>query len=192
MGHSPTYQQQPHRGKYIQRMKPQLTLILLAFLLGPATTHAQKLVDRRDQATGWYVPVNMRITANGGDAKTVNVQVYKDNALVNEMRASKDKFTLNLDLENTYTVILNKEGYRTKSVYINTHVPEKRVEYPSYDCKMDLEPVDRFTHADPFFMDFPSAIVRWDDKAMGFMPQMGYITDIQAKMAMLRAQMDPR
>lgn len=173
-------------------MKLQPTLLLSALLLAPAIAHAQKLVDRRDQATGWYVPLNMRITANGGEAKAVNVQVYKDNSLVNEMRASKDKFTVNLDLENAYTVVLNKEGYRTKSVYINTHVPEKQVEYPAYDCKMDLEPVDRFTHADPFYMDFPSAIVRWDDKARGFMPQMGYITDIQAKVAMLRAQMDPR
>ncbi len=172
-------------------MQPK-AIILLAFLAAPFFVQAQKLVDRRDQATGWYVPVKFRVTAQGANSKRVNVKIYRDNTLVHDIPGTKGKFTVNLDLENHYTVMLEKEGYRSKSISIDTHVPEQRVQYPMYDCTMDLEPEDRFTHADPFYMDFPSALVRWNDEAQEFAPQMEYVRHIQGKMAMLRAQMDPQ
>ncbi|MBK9060279.1 MAG: hypothetical protein IPL81_10540 [Flavobacteriales bacterium] len=56
---------------------------------------------------------------------------------------------------------------------------------------MNLEAADKFTHSDPFYMDFPGAIVRWNDESHGFMPSMGYLTDIQSKIGMLEAQMIP-
>lgn len=173
-------------------MKPQTILLLAVLAAAPAFTQAQSLVERRDQATGWYVPVKMRVTTNGAKAKTVNVQVYMENELIHEIPGSPGNFTLNLDLEHSYTVVLAKEGYRSKSMFINTHVPEQRVAYPMYECFMDLEAEDKFTHSDPFYMDFPGAIVRWDEAAQGFTPQLGYLADIQSKMAMLRVQMDPQ
>ncbi|MCC6839880.1 MAG: hypothetical protein IT230_06955 [Flavobacteriales bacterium] len=156
----------------------------------PLLVHAQKLVDSRDQATGWYVPVKVMVTAQGSPAEQVDVQVYKENTLIHEIPGSKHKFTVNMDLENTYTLVLRKEGYRTKSVMINTHVPNDQVEYPEYACNLDMEPEEWFAHADPFYLDFPGAVVHWDDKTESFMPQMNYLADIQSKVAMLRAQMD--
>lgn len=173
-------------------MKHHAALILIALLALPFQATAQKkLVENRSQATGWYVPVKFKVTAQGARAKGLGVKVYKDNQLLHDIIGAKDKFTLNLDLENGYTVILSKEGYRSKSVHINTHVPEQVVQYPAYECTMNLEPADHFTHSDPFYMDFPSAIVRWNDASQGFMPQQDYLRDIQAKMAMLQVQMDP-
>ena len=119
------------------------------------------------------------------------VQVYQDNELLQEIHSKKGKFTLNLDLDNTYTFVLNQEGYRPKSVFIDTHVPVKQVQYSEYACYMNLEAADKFTHSDPFYMDFPGAIVLWNDESHGFMPSMGYLTDIQSKIGMLEAQMIP-
>jgi len=180
----------PEPGQFHTNMK--YTAILLALLTAPTLSQAQKFVESRDQATGWYVPVKFRVTTEGTDAKRVDVAVYKDNELLHEIKRAKSKFTLNLDLDNTYTVILSKEGYRPKSVFMNTRVPDQEIRYSEYACNMNLEAADKFAHSDPFYMDFPGAIVRWDDEAHGFMPRMDYLTDIQSKIAMLQAQMAPQ
>ncbi len=164
---------------------------LIALFVAPAFCHAQKLVESRDQASGWYVPVNLKVTAGGSKAKNLVIQVYQDNELLQEVHSKKGKFTLNLDLDNSYTFVLNQEGYRAKSVLIDTHVPVKLVEYSEYECFMNLEAADKFTHSDPFYMDFPGAIVRWNEEAHGFMPSLGYLADIQSKIGMLEAQMLP-
>lgn len=168
------------------------TLLLLTLFFAPCFVQAQKLVETRDQATGWYVPVKFRITAEGGDPKNVDVKIYKDNELVHEIVRAKSKFTVNLDLDNAYTIVVIKDGYRTKSVYMDTRVPEQQVQYSAYECAMNLESADKFKHSDPFYMDFPGAIVRWNDKSAAFMPKMDYLTDIQSKIAMLQAQMSPQ
>lgn len=167
------------------------TLLFLTLFMAPSFTKAQKLVESRDQAKGWYVPVLFRVTAEGSDPKTVNVLIYKDNELILEIARAKSKFTVNLDLDNAYTIVLSKDGYRPKSVYMDTRVPEQQVQYSAYECRMNLEAADKFKHSDPFYLDFPGAIVRWDDKTAGFMPKMEYLTDIQSKVAMLQAQMAP-
>ena len=145
---------------------------LIALFATPTFCHAQKLVESRDQASGWYVPVKLQVTAEGTKAKNLAVQVYQDNELLQEIHSKKGKFTLNLDLDNTYTFVLNQEGYRPKSVFIDTHVPVKQVQYSEYACYMNLEAADKFTHSDPFYMDFPGAIVRWNDESHGFMPSI--------------------
>lgn len=164
---------------------------LIALFLAPAFCHAQKLVESRDQASGWYVPVNLKVTAAGTKAKDLTAQVYQDNKLLQEIHSKKGMFTLNLDLNNTYTFVLSQEGYRPKSVFIDTHVPDKLVQYSAYDCFLNLEAADKFLHSDPFYMDFPGAIVRWNDAAHGFSPSLGYLADIQSKIGMLEAQMVP-
>ena len=168
------------------------TLLFLTLFIAPTLSQAQKLVESRDQATGWYVPVKFRITAEGTDPKKVDVKIYKDNELLHEIVKAKSKFTINLDLDNAYTIVLSKDGYRTKSVFIDTRVPDQQIQYSAYECRMNLESADKFKHSDPFYLDFPGAIVRWDDKAAGFLPKMAYLTDIQSKVAMLQAQMSPK
>jgi len=153
---------------------------------------AQSPVESRDQATGWYVPVKFKVTAEGADAKRVQVQIYRDNELIQEIPNARSKFTVSLDLDNTYTVVLNKEGYRSKSLFMDTGVPEHQIQYSAYACTLNLEAESKFMHSDPFYMDFPGAIVRWDDEVKGFMPQLAYLTDIQSKIAMLQAQMTPQ
>jgi hypothetical protein len=165
------------------------TMIILA--AGNSICHAQKLVDERDQATGWYVPVNLKVTVERGKAGRVDVALYKDNKLVQEMQAKKGAATLNLDLDNTYSFVISQEGYRPKTVVVDTHVPAQQVEYASFPCFVNLEAADKFVHSDPFYLDFPSAIIRWDESVQSFAPNTGYVADIQSKIGMLQAQMSP-
>lgn len=175
----------------MERKMKNTAFTLIALFMAPAFCHAQKLVESRDQASGWYLPINLKVTAEGAKAKNLAVQIYQGNELLQEFRSKMGKFTLNLDLDNTYTFVLDQDGYRPKSVFIDTHVPVKQVQYAAYDCFMNLEAADKFTHSDPFYLDFPGAIVRWNDEAQGFLPSMSYLADIQSKIGMLEAQMLP-
>lgn len=173
-----------------ERMKAFLsTLLLIAGSTGAC--HAQKLVDERDQATGWYVPVNLKVTAERGKAKDVEVTLYKDNTLVKSFQARKGEATVSLDLDNTYSLIVEQDGYRAKTIVVDTHVPAQQVEYAAFPCFVNLEAADKFTHSDPFYLDFPGAVIHWDDEIKGFIPSVKYVTDIQSKIGMLQAQMSP-
>ncbi|MBK9060280.1 MAG: hypothetical protein IPL81_10545 [Flavobacteriales bacterium] len=62
---------------------------LIALFATPTFCHAQKLVESRDQASGWYVPVKLQVTAEGTKAKNLAVQVYQDNELLQEIHSKK-------------------------------------------------------------------------------------------------------
>lgn len=166
---------------------------VFALAMASAThCHAQKLVDSRDQAEGWYVPMQVKVTAERGKAKELHVQLYKENAMVQNFTSNDGKFMVNLDLDNSYTIVLEQGGYRPKSICVDTHVPAQQVVYQAIACPVNLEAADKFTHADPFYLDFPGAIIRWDNSVQGFMPQSNYVADIQSKIGMLQAQMSPK
>lgn len=167
-------------------------LFALALAL-PTSAQVRKtsLVDHRDQASGWYLPVHGRVTANGGDTKDLLVKVYRDNQLIGELTTKRGRFSLELDLENHYSIHVEKTGYQPKLVMIDTRTPDEDVVYPAYDCFMNLEPSDKFTHSDPFYLDFPSAVVRWHKDQGAFLHSNHYLTDIQVKMAFLQAQASP-
>lgn len=168
----------------------QAALAILTLIGIPVICPAQ-LVNSRDQATGWYVPATVKVTLEGAKAKDLDVIIYKDNKQLQKLKVEKGRFTLNLDLDNAYTLVIQKAGYRNKSVYMDTHMPKDQVSYAAYQCTINLEAADKFTHADPFFLDFPGAIVRWDKQVQGFQPNAQYLADIQSKMGMLQAQMVP-
>jgi hypothetical protein len=169
------------------------TLLLVTLSATGLVAQAQgKLIDRRDQADGWYPPVICNVMANGGKTDSLSITVFKDNTIVQELAPARKKSAvqLDLDIDAQYTVRVRKEGYREKLIYVDTHLPADQVEYRAYTCHVNLEPMDRFTHADPFYLDFPSSIVRWSEEKKTFDHNDEYLTDIQVKMALLGAQID--
>lgn len=173
-------------------MEPKQFIIALCLSLTTGAAFAQsKLVDRRDQASGWYLPVEGKVTASGANTQDFSVLVYKDNTLLGEVKPKHGKFLLELDLNQVYSVRLRKEGYQEKLITIDTSIPDQQVQYPAYPCVVNLEPADKFAHSDPFYLDFPSALVRWNAEMQGFYHSSAYLTDIQVKMALLAAQVSP-
>src|SRR5690606_24282213 len=132
-----------------------------ALLVGGAVcTHAQgRLVDKREQAEGWYLPVQGEVTVEGQRTSDFDVTVYRDNEEMGKIKADKKgRFNLELDIDRGYTLMISKPGYQNKMIYLDTALPEGLVTYPAYDCFVNLMPVNA-TNIDPFYTDFPSAIV---------------------------------
>lgn len=176
-------------------MRTLSTLLILALATSASAQKEgkeKKLVESRDQAQGWYLPVKGNVTFSGAKAGDFTITVFQDNKEIGQVKASKKgAFNLELDLDNYFAVRISKEGYQDKLVYFDTHMPEQQVAYPPYVCNLNLEPSDKFKHSDPFYLDFPSAIVRWNEELKGFYHNEGYLSDIQVKMALLQAQVEP-
>ncbi len=158
-------------------------LSFAAFLFATASFGQSKLVDRRDQAEGWYVPVHGQVMIEGKKADGYQVILYKENVELGKLEADKKgRFELELDIDAAYAIRIVKDGYQEKFVNVETTLPKDLVKYPAYECTVSLQKVAS-QNIDPFYTDFPSAIVRYNEELGGFYHSEHYLTHIQTKLA---------
>jgi hypothetical protein len=158
-------------------------LSLASLLLTTASFAQGKLVDRRDQADGWYVPVHGQVLIDGKKVDGYQLVLYKDNAELGKLQSDKrGRFELELDIDAFYMVRIIKDGYQEKIMAIETKLPEGLVKYPDYECTVSLQKTAS-TNIDPFYTDFPSAIIRYNEELGGFYHSEHYLTHIQTKLA---------
>jgi hypothetical protein len=140
-----------------------------------------KLVDSRDQAEGWYVPVVGQVLVGGKGETACTVELYKGNSSLGLVPVKKKgQFEVNLDLDGQYTIRVRKEGFATKMILVDTSLPKEQVTYPGYECFIALAPKKAAGEAG-FYDDFPSAIVRWDSEMGGFYHSENYMAHMQEK-----------
>ena len=159
------------------------SIVLIALLANTAAIGQGKLVDRRDQAEGWYLPVHGQVLIDGQKATDYKLVLYKDNVELGKLDSDKrGKFELELDIDAMYTLRIMKDGYQEKMVNIETVLPKDLVKYPDYACTVSLQK-DASTNIDPFYTDFPSAIIRYNEELGGFYHSEHYLSHIQTKLA---------
>ncbi|MBL7952309.1 MAG: hypothetical protein JNM62_11390 [Flavobacteriales bacterium] len=141
------------------------------------------------QEPATQMPLLVSVTANGSDCGQFNVVLFKGNQRVAELPPTKHSaFQLDLDLNEHFSVRVEKQGYRDKTISIDTHVPEGAFTDEPIAYTLDLEPLDRFVHADPFYLDFPCGLIQWDHETARFDHSEPYLADIQLKIALLATQ----
>ena len=159
--------------------------LVSAFASGSMLAQAKtkgKLVDRRDQAEGWYVPVHGQVTVDGKKADSFEMILYKDNVELGKLEGKNGRFELELDIDQFYTLRITKQGQQEKMLYFDTKLPADLVKYPDYECYVNLQaPLADGT--DPFYTDFPSAIVRYNEVMGGFYHSEHYLSHIQTRLA---------
>lgn len=155
---------------------------MITGLLLASAVVAQQPSDR-------FLPVAVNVMANGVAGEQFSVTLFKDNEEVTRLLPSKHSaFQFALDLDSYYAIRITKEGFREKLVYVDSHLPEGVEKYDAYECVVNLETADRFDHSNPFYLDFPSALVRWDNEKQSYDHSDQYLDDIQMKIALLSAQ----
>lgn len=155
----------------------------LAFLASCTAFAQRTLVDSRDQAEGWYLPVHGEVSVEGKPVEDYKVMLYKNNESLGEVPVGKSGiFELELDIDQMYTVRVLKEGYQEKIMNIDTTLPKDLTKYPDYECFINLQPT-MAEGVDPFYTDFPSAIVRYSEEMKGFYHSEHYLTHIQTRLA---------
>ncbi|MEO8066879.1 MAG: hypothetical protein ABI599_04220 [Flavobacteriales bacterium] len=163
-------------------MQHTRTLLLLSSTLLGAALAAQQPNDR-------FLPVVVDVLVNGEAGEQFTVTLFRDNEEVTRLLPSKHSaFQFALDLNAYYAIRITKEGFREKLVYVDSHLPEGVEKYDAYQCVVALETADRFAYSNPFYLDFPSALVRWDATKHSYDHSDEYLDDIQLKIALLSAQ----
>jgi len=158
-------------------------LSICSFLFAPTVFGQGKLVDSRDQAEGWYVPVHGQVLIEGEKADDYKVFLYKENAQLGEVASDKrGRFELELDIDAAYTLRIMKDGYQEKMVFIDTNIPKDLIKYPDYECTVSLQK-NASPNVEAFYTDFPSAVVRYNEELGGFYHSEHYLTHIQTKLA---------
>ena len=171
---------------------PRNTLLLLfsLCLALPAAAqeqNAQKkkkkgVIESREQADGWYLPVKGEVTIDGKKANGVSVKVFKENAELGSFPVKKGRFSVELDLDAVYTLYIGKEGYQNKMIVVDANLPRETVQYPAYQCYVKLETEGQALPGDPFFTDFPTAIIRYNKELGGYYHSEAYLEDINNKL----------
>lgn len=158
-------------------------ILLFAVGISSLMFGQRKLADQRDQAEGWYLPVHGQVLMNGKQAGGTDMVLYKDNKEVARTRTDKrGRFQLQLDIDHQFTLRILKDGYEAKMLYIDATLPPDLVTYPDYELFANMIPVNA-KNIDPFYSDFPSAIIRWNEEMGGFYHSDHYLTHIQTKLA---------
>jgi hypothetical protein len=164
------------------RFTPAAVLVLVSMTVTTVASAQGKLVDRRDQAEGWYVPFHGHVMVDGKGAEGVEATLYKDNTLIGPVAIKKNgTFELNLDIDQFFTVMLKKSGFQNKMIYVDTTLPQDLVTYPDYEYYVTLMPQEA-RNIETFYTDFPSAIIRYDAEMKGFYHSENYLTHIQTKL----------
>lgn len=162
-----------------------LPWLLFACALGLTTlaNAQQRLVDERGQAEGWYLPVHAQVLVDGKRSSDYLVTVHRDNVELERVQVDKrGRFSLQLDIDQTYTIRITKDGYEAKHLMVDTSLPPDLVSYPDYELFVNLIP-GAATNVDPFYVDFPSVIVRWNPDMGGFYHSEHYYTHIRTKLS---------
>lgn len=165
------------------------SLLFIALVASTQTFAQSNIVQSRDQAQGWYLPVFGQIFENGEKCEGATVKVYIDNEELGSFPTTKKgAFRLELDLNNFYTIEVTKPGSLAKRISVDTHMAESIVNYPAYDCFVNLTAEDAVVGADMDYFDFPAAIVRYDGEQGGFYHSEHYLAHITDKVENAIAQ----
>ncbi|MBL7962465.1 MAG: hypothetical protein JNM31_01350 [Flavobacteriales bacterium] len=133
------------------------------------------------------MPVDGRVKVDNGRTKPtdITVKVFKDNTELTSFAIQKGRFQVELDMGTQYALLISKPGYKSKLILVDTNVPVEVGRYPAFPCQVDLEPENALTGGDPFFEDFPNAIIRYSTEFGGHAPSPVYATHIRARQGSL-------
>ncbi|MEM7291745.1 MAG: hypothetical protein AAF412_15480 [Pseudomonadota bacterium] len=138
-----------------------ITLLVLTFLVFDSTAQLAKV--------NGGLPVVGLVTQEGKRCKDALINVYDGNKLVNQFQTEKNgRFQLLLHTDKYYTIEVIKDNYVTKRVAFDTDMGNRRIDIPVYECDLDIVPQALFAGIDIDDLDFPMAIVSYDQGSRTF------------------------
>jgi hypothetical protein len=157
-------------------------LVLLAILaLSAVFAFAQDAVQ--------CLKVKVRPTVDGKTAEGVNIRLYLDNNEMLRVDSTDERYAVFvLERDKNYTIEVSKEGRFTRRVSISTRMPEELETGPLFKYVMDIELPPSVDLADDFYMDFPIAIISYNEDRDRFEHSKAYSANIKQRMEEHRTQ----
>ncbi|HWY36464.1 MAG TPA: hypothetical protein VNX68_17600, partial [Nitrosopumilaceae archaeon] len=132
------------------------------------------------ELTGKLDPVSMK---KGG---IYSVKIILDNKVIDTVTTESNRtFKIMLDKNKNYIIKLEKDGYIPKLVSISTQLPDKveapqlyRFFFESYLLKQEL-----YSSLDADDVDFPVALIAYNEKCHCFQYDKKYTADVEARIS---------
>lgn len=125
-------------------MKASVLLIML-FIITPLILSAQK----RQPFT-----IKFKLLITKGNLENSLITIQKNGSVYRVIDPNKEKYDVDLVLDETFTLVFTKPNYITKSIIVDTHVPAGREEedFAKFSAKVELEmqpPEEVVTYSQP-------------------------------------------
>jgi hypothetical protein len=124
--------------------------------------------------------ISAEATCKGVAMKDLTVRIYRASDLVIEIPATeKKKIFFSLQENSNYTIVFSKPGYITRSISVDTHIPEEMITGPVYSFEFELGMLEEDVALNTYYLDFPIALVGFNKKTERFEYNHGYTDKIR-------------
>lgn len=133
--------------------------------------------------------VKVKPTVDGRQERGVTVRLYKgNNEEIRVDSTNRKGVVFMLERNQQYTVELSKAGRFTRRVSISTELPDGYGTGPVFRYMMSVDLPSSLDLGDDFYMDFPIALIRYNEKKDRFEHSKSYTAHIKAKMEQHRVE----
>lgn len=151
-----------------------LFMVLSSFVFQITNLGAQELgMDIQYDSTGAVIDnenclqVNLNVLSGSKKLKTASIKLYHNNTLIKTYQCITGSQIIMLERERFYTIIVSDTSHYTRLVSISTTLP-KKISMPFdyvYKYDLDLALVKKVKEKiDMYYLDFPIAIVSYDEE----------------------------
>lgn len=154
---------------------------LLRPCLRNAMLAAMLAVPMLGSAQGKFT-VNGRMKVEGGSMEGARAVVYKDGVKERTITASLAKFTLDLGLNANYVISFERDGFVSKKISFNTHVPADAVAngFTPFDFAVSL--FKQYDDVNIVVFNQPVGVIRYEPSVGDFDYDTDYTKSIQSQL----------
>lgn len=126
--------------------------------------------------------VNGRLKIEGGDVENSRVVVYKNGVKERTITSGLNKFTLDLDINQTYVMAFEKDGFVAKKISFNTKAPSEAIPngFTPFDFAVSL--FKQYDDINLVVFNQPVGIIHYDNKLGDFDYDTDYTKSIQSQL----------
>lgn len=123
------------------------------------------------------------LTKDGKPQTGATIQLFLENKEIASLTIGKQsKFKFKLRKDSYYTLVIRKPGYVTRYIGVSTKIPPETPLDNLFRFHFEMELISERVKLDPFYADFPVAIISYDSKIDGFQNDNRYSTRIKKYM----------
>lgn len=163
--------QDPKQGKSFTKVILAAILVFLSFM-----TFAQKPADH-------VLKVTVRPTVDGQAVEGVTVKLYRGTeelVIIDTTETRQEVFYL--ERNESYTIEVSAPGRLTRKVAVLTKVPSDLPKNLRYKCVMDIEMPSAMTVYNDYFLDFPVALIEYNEDKFKFEHIKDYTATVRSRL----------
>lgn len=161
----------PKKGGNFTKIVLAAILIFLSFM-----AFAQKPEDH-------CLKVTVRPTIDGQAVEGVSVKLFRGSeelASIDTTESRQEVFYL--ERNESYTIQVSAPGRLTRTVAVITKVPSDLPKNLRYKCVMDIEMPSAMTVVNDYFLDFPVALIKYNEDKFKFEHIKDYTATVQKRL----------